>query len=65
MKVSTSKFEFVHGRAPRGIGNWAFDVVSRDGTTRTVFALRNQSFSTACKQVCKENKDAIEIHAAS
>lgn len=62
--VETTRFEFAHGRKPRGVGDWAFDVKSRDGSTRTVWALRNQSFTAACKQVRRENREAVEIQAA-
>ena len=73
--ISTRKYEFAHGRAPKGTGTWAFDidryVQYADGgreETTTVFAPRSM-FYTEAKRWVRHNvageRDIVTIHVAT
>jgi len=49
VQVSTSKFEFAHGRKPRGVGSWAFSI---NGSTEPYF-VHGKKYSEALHQVVK------------
>ena len=46
IKTDTSKFEFSHGRKPKGFGYWAFWIESSMGSTPWSF---RGLYSEACK----------------
>lgn len=49
-EFSTTKFEFSHGKKPRGFGVWGFDFEEWNGcemTTDTVFTPHAMSFTAA------------------
>lgn len=53
-RIESNRYQFAHGREPRGFGLWAFEVTERveraDGfvtETRTVFTPRPMSFRDA------------------
>lgn len=48
---SVKYFEFVHGRKPRGVGQWAFSL-HRDGASTVVF--KTGSFTNARKEAMSE-----------
>lgn len=56
MRTETAKYEFAHGRKPRGCGNWGFEVVLTDGfgryTTETVWVCDRfvAAKATACRR---------------
>jgi hypothetical protein len=46
--VNTERYEFSHGKKPRGKGLWAFAPAAN--TNAFWFASSNQSYAAACKQ---------------
>lgn len=56
MTISTDNYEATHGRKPRGVGLWAFDVkLLRDGDIKeiNVVAYRTMSLTEAKKWMRK------------
>lgn len=65
-KVETSRFEFAHGRRPRGRGYWAFDVVAADRSEQTVFCPEADAYySNAVRWVLATYPNARRVYAAS
>jgi len=54
MTFTTTKYEFAHGRKPKGRGNWAFELLRTDGTVAETF-WANDTYAGARKQA--------EVHA--
>jgi hypothetical protein len=48
MIISTSNYEFTHGRKPKGTGFWAFNFW-KDGKHTTLFAPGEQTYASAKK----------------
>lgn len=66
MKIETSQYINAHGKAPRGTGTWAFDLL-RQGNRSTVFAPRGMSLSEAKRWALDESRrlgDVTEIQVA-
>lgn len=51
MRVSTTQYQFSHGKQPKGRGLWAFDVKLHSGSTRTEFATSGQTLAQAKREV--------------
>jgi len=59
MQVSTTEFEFSHGRKPRGRGHWAFYFGFRGivgGTVEPAFAPGEMTFTQAKRWAISEAK---------
>ena len=54
MTFTTTKYEFAHGRKPKGRGAWYFDILRTDGTVADTF-WANDAYAGARKQA--------EVHA--
>jgi len=52
MRMNTEKYEFSHGKKPRGSGHWLFAITGSDGCGRYITELRKSSgtLSLARKQ---------------
>jgi len=55
MTFTTTKYEFAHGRKPKGRGNWAFEILGTDGVKRGDTFWANDTYAGARKQA--------EVHA--
>lgn len=72
--TKTRRYEFSHGRSPRGKGNWAFDIEHRiekaDGwvtDTRTAFAPRPMTITEAkacVRNTLRGDRSVIEVQMA-
>ena len=38
IEIETRAYEFAHGKKPRGIGHWAFDLTNQHDRTETIWA---------------------------
>lgn len=49
MDISTSKYEWTHGRKPRGRGSWAFIIVDTSSETEvaTIFSPGSMTYTAA------------------
>lgn len=53
MRVESRKYEFAHGRKPRGMGNWAFIF---DGEEGRAFFVNFSRYAEAKKEALAEAK---------
>lgn len=53
VEVSTTQYQFAHGKAPRGRGYWAFEFPGQ-GTNQPWFAPGQQSYSEARRAAVAE-----------
>jgi hypothetical protein len=64
MKVSTRNYQDDHGKAPAGIGTWAFDVC-RNGSWTTIVAPAPMKLADAKKWAIREaramNADFVQV----
>lgn len=49
VRVSTSQFEFAHGKKPRGLGAWAFSI---NGSAEPFF-VHGKKYSEALREVVR------------
>jgi len=70
MTINTTKYEFSHGRKPRGYGQWMFEVLGSDGagayttSTYTVldwYRLAVHEAARRLKRECGAVKSVIEV----
>jgi hypothetical protein len=47
VSISTTEYQFSHGRSPRGRGSWAFQI--GDSTSNVFWSAANQLYSDALK----------------
>lgn len=69
MEISTSAFQFAHGKRPRGVGQWAFEITylkNGPGTlTREVFfAPAMLGYGEAKKWAIKKSRELGAVHLA-
>jgi hypothetical protein len=70
IEIRTEKFQFAHGKAPKGNGSWAFVREASHGIEeRTFFAPSSMTFREACawvrKQVRAEGFQDATVHVGS
>jgi hypothetical protein len=53
VEFNTTQFQFSHGKMPRGVGQWAFEIKGQ-----VVFAPGSQSFASAKKWATEQAKAA-------
>lgn len=57
MRIETTTYEFSHGKKPRGMGQWAFDLHVNNGLIETVHAPGYRSLTSAKKWL----KDSVGL----
>ena len=62
MNIETTQYVFSHGKAPRGTGTWAFDLL-RQGKWSTVFAPGMMSLTEAKRWVLQEARSLSDVTA--
>lgn len=53
VNFSTAEYQFSHGRQPRGIGLWAFELRLKDGARHTYWSKNPISYSDAKREVSR------------
>jgi hypothetical protein len=62
VQISTERYEFSHGKKPRGIGYWFFKIFSKlDNMYNTEEVMMNGKLSDCIKQLKSEKKSIIKI----
>ncbi|AHC30515.1 hypothetical protein CC53_gp098 [Rhizobium phage vB_RleS_L338C] len=65
IQIKTERYEFAHGKAPKGTGGWAFEGEMFD---KPVFAPAFMSYREACawvRQIVRRTHQDATIHVAS
>lgn len=60
VRVSTSRYEFAHGRKPRGFGVWAFEIIT--GTIEIIPGSMSYSEAKKAAQEIAASRNVSEIH---
>ena len=57
IEVNTNRYQFSHGKMPRGRGNWCFYMSRSDNDPNKQFWINDASYAEAKKQAIKKARE--------